>query len=134
MTIFVARVAAMFNKVLTYCAGLSGWRVFLFGLLLAMPLEAVTAWLRFGLGKQSTRDTGAIGTMTFGLRIHHGYVGIVLLLVAWAFFGRSAGWRNAFLIVGLALVVSDLAHHFLVLWPITGSPHFDLVYPKAQNE
>jgi hypothetical protein len=27
------------------------------------------------------------------------------------------------------LIFSDLAHHFIVLWPITGSPEFDIIYP-----
>jgi len=28
------------------------------------------------------------------------------------------------------LFLSDIVHHFLVLWPITGNPEFDLFYPK----
>ena len=32
-------------------------------------------------------------------------------------------------ILAIGLVVSDLVHHFLVLWPLTGSPQFDLFYP-----
>lgn len=41
----------------------------------------------------------------------------------------SNGLRVWVLRVGAALILSDLAHHFLVLWPIAGDPHFDWVYP-----
>ena len=40
---------------------------------------------------------------------------------------QAAAWM---VIVGLALIKSDLIHHFLVLWPITGRHEFDLVYPE----
>lgn len=95
--------------------------------------EAVTCLFRFGLGMQSTRDTGTVGAWTFGLRIHHGYVGVVMVAVAFAF--PAGGWLRAWLLrIGLALVLSDLAHHFLVLWPVTGSPHFDLTYPRPGEQ
>src|SRR5205085_1721633 len=57
----------------------------------------------------------------------HGYVGAVLLLIAPLV--RVPSVRRGLLVVGLALVVSDLLHHFAVLWPVTGSPHWDWVYP-----
>ena len=97
------------------------------GSILAIPIEAVTAGFRFGAGLQSTRDTAWIARFTFGLRIHHGYVGLLLLLLA-SIGTASRLRRNALLIVGIALLFSDLFHHFLVLWPITGSPQFDLFY------
>jgi hypothetical protein len=60
------------------------------------------------------------------VRIHHAYVGLAVialgLLVAR---GPALTWS---LVIGTALVLSDLVHHFLVLWPITGSPQFDLFY------
>ena len=90
--------------------------------------EALACLFHFGLGLETTRDTRGLRTLTFGLRIHHGYFG--LLLIAFAFFCRSRSWRRWCLIIGLALVLSDLVHHFLVLWPITGRSDFDLVYPK----
>jgi hypothetical protein len=96
---------------------------------LTIVFEAVTCLFRFGLGMQSTRDTTITGHFTFGLRIHHGYVGV--LLVAAAFLIPQC-WRlrTWCLRIGVALVASDLIHHFLVLWPITGDPHFDLTYPQ----
>jgi len=32
------------------------------------------------------------------------------------------------LMIGLALVLSDHIHHFIVLWYFVGSPQFDLFY------
>jgi hypothetical protein len=95
---------------------------------LTLLFEGITYLLRFGMGMESTRDTGVLRVLTFGLRIHHGYVGLVLLAAA---FLVPKGWRLRKWCwrVGAALVASDLIHHFLVLWPITGDPHFDLTYP-----
>lgn len=96
------------------------------GAILAVAFEVAACVFRFGLGMESTRDTAALAAFTFGLRIHHGYLGAVgaafLPLV------RSAAWRERGLAVAVGLIASDLAHHFLVLWPITGSPEFDLFY------
>ena len=33
------------------------------------------------------------------------------------------------LLVGVGLFVSDMVHHFVVLWLATGSPEFDIRYP-----
>jgi hypothetical protein len=93
---------------------------------LTVAFELLACLFHFGLGLHATRDTRWLRTLTFGLRIHHGYFGLVLL--ALAFFCRGS-WRRWCVIIGLALVLSDLAHHFLVLWPITGHADFDLVYP-----
>ena len=97
-------------------------------LALTAAFELLACLFHFGLGMRSTRDTRWLRTLTFGLRIHHGYFG--LLLVVLAFYYRSRSWRSWFLIIGTALVLSDLAHHFLVLWPITGQSDFDLFYPE----
>ncbi len=95
-----------------------------------MLFELGTVAGRFGLDVQSTRDTTFISSLTFGLRIHHGYIGLVMILIAWLGV-KNRGARNLVIIVGIALVFSDLLHHFAVLWPITGSPEFDLVYPDT---
>lgn len=106
---------------------LSGADTLRSGLALALAFEAVTLAARFGAGLQSTRDTGFLAAWTFGLRIHHGYLGLVLLVLR----GRLPAWRarRGATILGIGLLVSDLVHHFLVLWPLTGSPQFDLFYP-----
>lgn len=98
----------------------------LWGLLLAVAVEAVTCVMRFGMHLQSTRDTQALGAWTFGFRIHHGYPGVLLLLAA-ALLGKG-GWRSLLVVVGVGLVASDLAHHCAVLWPLTGDPQFHVRY------
>lgn len=123
----------MYDRMMDHCAKLSIVQVLLFGLVLALAIEAFTVWTRFGLGLQSTRDTGVLASVTFGLRIHHGYLGVVLALVILCL-PVTVGWRNAVLMVAVGLIVSDLAHHFLVLWPITGSPEFHLVYPSPKQD
>jgi hypothetical protein len=106
---------------------LSLGRVLLLGLFSAVAIEALTVALRFGLDLQSTRDTGAIAAYTFGLRIHHGYLGVLLAPIALCF--RRPAIRNLLLVPAIGLFLSDMFHHFLVLWPLTGSPQFHLVYP-----
>ncbi|MFZ2956469.1 MAG: hypothetical protein WA705_06235 [Candidatus Ozemobacteraceae bacterium] len=97
----------------------------------ATLIEGITVFARFGLKLESTRDTAAtVGRLTFGLRIHHGVVGLILCVIAWFFFPRNSVWRERALILGGALAVSDFVHHFVVLWAVTGSPQFDLFYPK----
>jgi hypothetical protein len=95
---------------------------------LTFLFEGITCLFRFGLEMESTRDTGFLRRLTFGLRIHHGYLGVVIVGGA---FLLPNDWRMRkwCLRVGVALAASDLTHHFLVLWPITGDPHFDLAYP-----
>lgn len=90
-------------------------------------IEGITAFFRFGLGKESTKDTAFLKHLTFGYRIHHGYIGLLALLLL-PFFKLPGKTRNILVILGWALVLSDLTHHFLVLWPITGSPQFDIKY------
>ncbi len=98
----------------------------LIGLALAVILETLTCVSRFAFGLQSTRDTRWLSTFTFGFRLHHGYVGILLAILA-----LVAGCRNlrsALVVLAVGLVASDLVHHFGVLWMVTGSPEFDLRY------
>lgn len=95
-------------------------------------IELICVILRFGLRLESTRDTAStIGWLTFGIRIHHGYCGLVLIVVASLLLARYPRLARWGLVIGWALVLSDLIHHFLVLWPLTGSPHFDLTYPAG---
>ena len=96
-------------------------------------IEAFTCFLRFGLRLESTRDTAStIGRLTFGIRIHHGYVGLVVIIAALAVMRRRPElntWMRLALVLGISMVASDMIHHFLVLWPVVGSPEFHLVYP-----
>lgn len=91
-------------------------------------IEGATAFARFGLGLESTRDTATtVGRLTGGLRIHHGYFGLALLGLALVMDPRNPRRRWAE-IFGWSLTLSDALHHFVVLWLATGSPQFDLFY------
>jgi hypothetical protein len=101
-------------------------RIAVLTLIATLLIEAITCLLRFGLRLQSTRDTASMARFTFGLRIHHGYLGVCFVVAG--LFLRASRWKDVLVIVGGALALSDLIHHFLVLWPITGSPQFDWLY------
>jgi hypothetical protein len=105
-------------------------RMWLSILLLTVILEFITLALRFGFRLESTRDTAStIGRVTLGVRIHHGYCGALLILVAWGLSQTHPKTAYYGYVIGWSLLLSDAIHHFLVLWPITGSPQFDLFYP-----
>lgn len=101
------------------------WQITLW---LTALLEAITILFRFGLDLQATRDTRALSDMTFGLRIHHGYIGIVLILLGYFLCRRYLVVRKWMLAIGIALVASDMIHHFVVLWLVVGDPEFHLTY------
>jgi hypothetical protein len=101
-------------------------------LLLTVLMEGAALFCRFALGWTSTEVTaGTVGVLSFGIRIHHGYVGVLLLLPAWWGHRRGHAWGGWLLVFAAALVLSDLAHHFIFLWPLTGSPQWDWVYPQG---
>ena len=110
---------------------LTARQVALWSFLGTVIMELITVLFRFGFNLQSTRDTAStVGVLTHGIRIHHGYFGILLLILAIVWFRSRPPVSRWLMVIGLALVASDLVHHFLVLWPLTGSPEFDLFYPK----
>ena len=106
-------------------------------IVLTLVFEAITVLFRFGFKIKATRDTAKyVARWTRGFRIHHGYWGIPLIVLGIALLATSMGPMIAAMwltILGLALIKSDLMHHFLVLWPITGSHDFDLVYPEREQ-
>ena len=91
-----------------------------------MELAAIIA--RFGLNLQSTRDTAGLAALTFGYRIHHGYVGVLILIILFLAPRLAGKYRKVVMAFAVALVASDLIHHFIVLWIFTGDPQFDLTY------
>jgi hypothetical protein len=111
-----------------WLSSLSIAQAILWGVAFALIWEATTCAFRFGLDMQSTRDTAWMAPLTLGFRIHHGYLGVILIVLAALI--SSAPSRSALLIVGVGFVVSDLVHHFLVLWPLTGHHEFHLRYPR----
>ena len=110
-----------------WLSGLSAKGVAALVAALTAAIELVTVTLRFGLGLQAQSSTSWMAPLTCGFRIHHGYWGVLLIAVA-ALVRRRPALRNALVIVGASLFLSDVIHHFLVLWPVTGSPEFYLRY------
>lgn len=96
-------------------------------MLLAVVIEVVTVITRFGFGMKASEDTAWMAPYTFGYRDHHMFYIVPLVLIALVVKNRF--WRNALIIIGIGCFVSDLVHHFLVLWPITGYHEFDIRYP-----
>ena len=99
-------------------------------LIFTIIIELITLLFRYGFSLDATTHTQAMGAFTFGIRIHHLYLGILLLIVYPFMKKLNKTLRTYFLAFGLSLVLSDAIHHFAVLWPLEGSPHFDLVYPR----
>src|SRR5438094_8113188 len=98
----------MLKNVLDHCAALSVWKVIVYGLILGVIVEAITVGFRFVLGMQATRDTASIGALTFGLRVHHGYIGLFLVPLAWCF---PLGLRHALWVIAIASLFSAFMHH-----------------------
>ena len=97
---------------------------------LTILIEGVTILFRYGFNLESTRDTAStIGRMTFGIRIHHGYIGLLIVIILLRFYKRPNNYIHWMLAIGFALIFSDLIHHFFVLWPIEGDPQFHFIYP-----
>ncbi len=128
------------------------WQALLYGLLGALLFELATIALRFGLGWTSSERTRALARITRGWRVHHGYPGLALLAIA-PMLGFASGspdagaglasgsaliallmvpgWWGWLLSAGLALAVSDLLHHAVVLPVFAGGHEFDLKYPDV---
>ena len=99
-------------------------------LILTTIIETITLFFRFGLKLQSTRDTATtVGKLTFGIRIHHGYIGILLAVICSLPFLKKHPLRKVLLVIGFSLFFSDVIHHS-ILYFVTGSSDFDLVYPE----
>ncbi len=104
-------------------------KILIWTVILTVVIEGITAFFRFGLHMESTRDTAStVGVITGGIRIHHGYIGLLMLIGCLLLKGKWLKLMPYCIIIGSAMVLSDLIHHFLVLWPITGSHDFDIFY------
>lgn len=104
------------------------------GLIRAVVFEILTCVLRFGFAVESTRDTvSSIGQLTMGMRIHRSYTGISC--AGLAFWLEQQFPKSSFhlLAIGVGLFISDMIHHFVVLWIITGNPQFDLLYQNKSG-
>jgi hypothetical protein len=98
-------------------------------LILTAIIEAITLLFRFGFKLESTKHTAStIGKLTMGIRIHHGYIGILILLINAAINSQNKSLASLAKIIGFSLALSDIIHH-IILYLVTGSADFDLVYP-----
>lgn len=79
-------------------------------ILLSILFELATAVLRLVFRLRSAQWQQSLGLP----RIHHGYVGIVLLLVSYGVY-EVPEIGIVLWIVGWALIISDLVHHYVVL-------------------
>lgn len=104
------------------------WRWILLAVGLTLLFEAVTLALRVGGGYESRVATAGLADFTFGLRIHHGYVGLAMLVSFPWMRRRYPDQANRWSAAGLALALSDALHHGAALWVLNGSPGFDLTY------
>lgn len=96
----------------------------------AVLFELATCLCRFGLSLQAARQTSWLAPLTFGLRIHHGYVGLVCLLLA--ALPCAPLPRHLLAILGLTLFLSDLVHHGVVLPFAVSATEFDIFYPPPR--
>lgn len=103
------------------------------GVVAALVVEALTLVLRFGLAMKSPTVTRSAARFTRGWRVHHGFVGLAVLVLA-AALPLPPPWGNLAWIAGIALFLSDAIHHFAVLHPVLGDSEFDLRYPEHGSD
>jgi hypothetical protein len=95
------------------------------GLVLLVVIEIVTLIGRFGLGMRAADHRDELVRLTLGLRVHHGYPGLLLVavwLVARLLHARGH-WPGVVGAVGIGLLGSDAVHH-IILKLVTGSADF----------
>jgi hypothetical protein len=95
--------------------------------LVTCAIELVTVALRFGCGLRSDTHTRWLAKITAGRRIHHAYLGVAVMATS-LIVESSSALCHALVVVGASLALSDLVHHYLVLWPLTGDPEFRTRY------
>ena len=81
--------------------------------------EVLTCVGRFGLKLRSREIAPRYKKYTFGVRIHHGYVGVMGVPPAFLP-GVDPAAQTLLIAVAAGLILSDLLHHFVVLPLLTG--------------
>lgn len=102
-------------------------------LLLTFLFEAITVIGRFVLRLKANRFMAWLGDFTFGYRVHHSYWGVVLLIVL-LLLPLPDAYHQMGVAIGWALILSDLIHHFLVLWPIVGRHEFYIKFSDEKRD
>ncbi len=105
-------------------------RILFLTAVITLAVEIITLAGRFLLGVKIFDDTpGKLRELTFGYRLHHSYLGLAGLFAGMVFSGFAPAWVGWLYIGGIALLASDLIHHFCVLWPLTGHHEFFISFP-----
>jgi len=86
-------------------------------IILGLLIEAVTIICRSIFGSNKARYKKI--KFKYKIRIHHGYIGILLILIYYLFYQL-----DYIFIIGGALLLSDIIHHFIVLPILTGKTEF----------
>lgn len=94
-------------------------------LICTLALEGVTLLgrrLSGGMRRVGENRWGALlRKLTFGIRVHHGYIGAVL------WFAGHLTSGELLMFIGAVMFWSDILHHTL-LWVVTGDPEYDIVW------
>jgi len=98
-----------------------------FGIAGALLFEALTIHFRFGYNMTAPEKTAWLGRMTRGWRVHHGYHGFTMIPAGMLILPGAIG--DWLVVAGIALLLSDAIHHFIVLKLATGHHEFWLKYP-----
>lgn len=94
------------------------WTTVLLTAAATLLFELVTCIGRFGFGIRSAQIAPKYRRYTFGVRIHHGYVGAFALPPAFAV-SPDPLVQAALLAFAGGLILSDLLHHLVVLPLVT---------------
>jgi len=61
------------------------------------------------------------------IHIHHLFLGIIISIISYYYN------LTTFFNLGLAMVLSDLIHHFIILQYIIGNPEFHIIYKNSKQ-
>src|SRR5262245_35685639 len=94
-------------------------------LIATLVIEVVTLIFRFCfLIRPEVSPAYSVGMLLAGIRIHHGFFGLLFLFLAMLLRRSKAVLVPWFLVLGIGLLASDIVHHFVILAPILGDPEF----------
>ena len=97
-------------------------------LAVAVIIEIITITARFVLNLRAKKFYEPF-MKRFNLKkmyhIHHLFVGLLIGLVFYEY--------PTLFNLGLGVALSDIAHHFIVLWALVGNPEFKLVYKSVKD-
>ncbi len=92
-------------------------RIVVWSIAVALAVELIALWLRFGRGVQAAEFNRSAPLL---LQIHHMFWSVPLLIAAPFLIARRPLF-NALVGISIGLITSDLAHHFIILPLLTGT-------------